>query len=160
MRPKRCLGSEAGRPEAGLPSVTRPWCASFFASDRWPLLLLLGLAVLAALGSCEGKSSGPPPAAFNPGPPIRKAFIASLESANDAILQYQVDNGQIPQGKVMDVLLKAGIRSIPSIDPWGGKVRYDGEGNSYTLSSAGPDRQWGTQDDVVVRNGHLVPNPP
>jgi|GEM_PF-1477909 hypothetical protein len=130
------------------------------APGRRPLLLLLGVAALAAVTACEGKSSGPPPAAFNPGPPIREAFIASLESANDAILQYQIDNGHVPQGKGMEVLLKAGIRSIPSVDPWGDKVLYDGEGNSYTLSSAGPDRQWGTRDDIVVKNGHLVSNPP
>lgn len=156
---KRRGGEANGTPER-LPSLRSVRSAAARAPGRRPLLLLLGVAVLAAMAACEGKSSGPPPAAFNPGPPIRKAFIVSLESANDAITQYQVDNGQIPQGEGMEVLLKAGIRSIPSVDPWGGKVRYEGRGNNYTLSSAGPDRRWGTQDDVVVKNGHLVANPP
>ncbi len=119
--------------------------ARFLQAAVWPLALLLA----AACGSGEGDV----PAGLNPGPPIRKAFQLSLEQAGREIQQAARSRGEVPQGEGREVLLAAGVRTVPQFDPWGGEVRYRGEGPRFTLSSAGPDGRWGTDDDLVVTGG-------
>jgi hypothetical protein len=126
-----------------------------FGGAAGALLFLMALASLASLAAC-GSSSDEPPAALNPGPPIRKAFILSLQTAASEIGRYQMMNGEVPQGEGVEVLYKARLMSVPQTDPWDDPVRYHGEGSTYTLSSAGPDRRWGTPDDIVIENGQLV----
>lgn len=36
-------------------------------------------------------------------------------------------------------------------DPWGGEYRFRDRGDEYVISSAGPDWQWGTGDDLTTR---------
>ncbi|MGC8763661.1 MAG: hypothetical protein ACP5VN_08545 [Acidobacteriota bacterium] len=110
---------------------------------------LVPLLLAAACGSGEGDV----PAGLNPGPPIRKAFQLSLEQAAREIQQAARSRGEVPQGEGREVLLAAGVRTVPQLDPWGGEVRYAGEGSRFTLSSAGPDGRWGTDDDLVVTGG-------
>lgn len=119
---------------------------------RWRVPL--AAAFLLVLCAC-GSSSDEPPAALNPGPPIRKAFIVSLEAGAQEISQYQLMNGDPPQGDGVQSLYSAGLRSVSAKDPWDGDVRYHGEGRHWTLSSAGPDTQWGTRDDIVFEDGRL-----
>jgi len=113
----------------------------------------LGMACLLGLFIACGSSSSEPPAALNPAPPIRKAFLVSLQVAGTQIAQYETMHGHVPEGDGMGVLLAAGMRSVPQMDPWGNEVKYHGSGSSYTLSSAGPDGQWGTPDDIVIEDG-------
>jgi hypothetical protein len=114
--------------------------------------VIWGLAVLAMLAGLGcGTSSNEPPASLNYAPISRKAFAASLEATAQGIGQYALENGQVPQGEGVQVLYQEGIRGAPSKDPWDGEVRYYGEGNRFTLSSAGPDRQWETKDDIVIQ---------
>lgn len=115
----------------------------FFRAAAVCLLLLAGVFV-----GCGGDNE--PPAAINPGPPIRKAFLLSLDSAAMQIRTYAMQNGSVPEGEGVQTLFAAGVRSVPENDPWGGTVRYEGRGRSFTLSSAGPDGRWGTKDDCVV----------
>jgi hypothetical protein len=119
--------------------------------------LVLVAALFAALGSAAGCSKSEdsgPPAALNPAPPIRAAFVVSLQATASEISQYEALNGgQPPQGDGVGVLFAAGLRSAPQEDPWGREVRYHGEGGSYRLESAGPDGRWGTPDDIVIVDG-------
>jgi hypothetical protein len=107
-------------------------------------LLLAGLA-------CSTADEQAVQQGLNPAPPIRKAFSVSLEITAQQIGQYALENGQVPQGEGVEVLHRAGIRNAPSMDPWSGEVRYVGEGSHFTLSSAGPDTQWETEDDLVIQ---------
>lgn len=119
--------------------------AKLLRAAVWPLALLL----TAACGSGEGDV----PTGLNPGPPIRRAFQLSLVQAGREIQQAARSRGEVPQGEGREVLLAAGFRTVPQFDPWGGEVRYSGEGSRFTLSSAGPDGRWGTDDDLVVTGG-------
>lgn len=37
------------------------------------------------------------------------------------------------------------------LDPWGGEYRFREERDDYVVSSAGPDWEWGTTDDLTSR---------
>ena len=116
------------------------------------VVVLAAISAIALLTAC-GKSDNEPPAALNPIPPIRNAFKLSLGAVATQVRNYAVENGHVPEGDDVTALLKAGIRDAPQIDPWNTQVRYHGEGTTFVLSSAGPDRKWGTPDDIVIRGG-------
>lgn len=103
--------------------------------------------------ACAGTADDTPPAALNPAPPIRKAFIARMVSFDSAIQGIRIGSGHVPEGDGVQVVRDAGISNFPSEDPWGGEIRYTGSGPDYEITSAGPDRAWGTKDDVRIRNG-------
>ena len=89
--------------------------------------------------------------------------ISSIEIALDA---FEIDTGRYPTGdeNLESLVLEPGglqekawrgpylKRGIPK-DPWGNEYLYEQPGryntNSYDLSSAGPDGQQGTEDDIV-----------
>ena len=108
------------------------------------------LVLLVGLG-CSSADEQAFKEGLNPAPPIRKAFVVSLEVNAQQIDQYVMMRGEAPQGDGAEVLQQAGIRGMPTKDPWDGEVRYHGEGTHYTLSSAGPDTQWETKDDIVIQ---------
>ena len=122
------------------------------STTRWTVF---AAAVLLLVFTGCGSSGDEPPAALNPAPPVRKAFIVSLSVVAQQISQYQMMNGHVPEGDGVAALYQARITSAPQLDPWGNEVRYHGEGASYTLSSAGPDQEWGTKDDILFENGEL-----
>ena len=113
------------------------------------------LALLVACSCATGDSE--PPVALNPAPPIRKAFIAKMVSFDSAFAGIRTESGQVPQGTSIQVVRDAGISNFPAEDPWGGEVRYSGSGMDYEITSAGPDKAWGTKDDVRIKNGQVVP---
>lgn len=43
-------------------------------------------------------------------------------------------------------------RGISGVDPWGTEYRISCTNEEVTVSSAGPDRRWGTGDDTRVPN--------
>ncbi len=93
------------------------------------------------------------PAAFNPAPPIRRAFIVKLQVLDRQIQGYRAMQGTYPVGEGIAVLHAAGITSAPSSDPWNNAVIYKGESDRYEFASAGPDRAWKTKDDIKIVNG-------
>lgn len=112
-------------------------------------MLIATVAVTFLAAGC-GKSNNEPPAALNPAPAMRKAFIVSLKTAGEQVRNYAIQNGHVPEGEGVEVPIAAGLRTTPRVDPWGNAVRYKGKGNHYSFSSAGPDKQWGTKDDILI----------
>jgi len=108
------------------------------------------VAIVAALSGCTQSEENAVKEGLNPATPIRKAFATSLEVYAQQVSQRENVSGHVPEGDGVAVLEHAGIRGIPNTDPWGNEVRYHGEGDHFTLSSAGPDGQWGTKDDIVI----------
>ncbi len=98
---------------------------------------------------------------------IKKA-IADIEGGVAMALElYELDNGAFPQ-KIEDLITDPGSakrwkgpylkkRLMPK-DPWGNEYIYSFPGaenqNSYDLSSAGPDGQTGTEDDITNWKEH------
>ena len=98
---------------------------------------------------------------------IKKA-IADIEGGIAMALElYELDNGAFPQ-KIEDLITDPGSvkrwkgpylkkRVMPK-DPWSNEYIYSFPGaenqNSYDLSSAGPDSQTGTEDDITNWKEH------
>lgn len=88
-----------------------------------------------------------------------RADLSAIETALDA---FEIDNGRFPtSAEGLETLLAAPaempnwrgpyLKKLP-IDPWGGSYLYEQPGRfnttGFDLSSAGPDRQEGNDDDI------------
>jgi general secretion pathway protein G len=81
---------------------------------------------------------------------------AQMKGIADAIEMYRLNNRALP--KSLDELTqpdtKSGepyIKQIP-LDPWKEQYEYkvvNSKTKEFTITSAGEDRQWGTDDDIV-----------
>lgn len=92
----------------------------------------------------------------------KKATTAQLSAFAQALDLFEVDNGDYPSGRngLQDLVTQPRdaknwhqyLDSIP-LDQWGHPYIYVKPGkhrpNSYDLSSAGPDGQEGTADDIT-----------
>ncbi|MDE2126403.1 MAG: type II secretion system major pseudopilin GspG [Armatimonadetes bacterium] len=92
--------------------------------------------------------------------------MSDIKSFDDALDMYKADIGEYPtndQG-LNALLTKSDPKwngpylknqtSIP-LDPWGTPYKYQipgGSGRDYDISSAGPDKQFGTADDIQSWN--------
>ncbi|MBQ9345554.1 MAG: type II secretion system major pseudopilin GspG [Kiritimatiellae bacterium] len=85
----------------------------------------------------------------------QNAAASSIGSIGLAINMYEVDNGKYPDS-LQNLVTKGSEdnwngpyleKGVPK-DPWGHDFQYSKNGNQYTLSSAGPDGSFGTEDDV------------
>lgn len=98
-------------------------------------------------------TSSEPPPQLNPGKSMGAAAAAALEVYGAQLSQLQNARGELPQGDGIQVLWDAGIRIVPRTDPFGTEMKYHSDGTHWTLSSAGPDLQWGTPDDILIEDG-------
>ena len=69
--------------------------------------------------------------------------LAALDEAEAAIEEYRYDTTQLPAGIEGNKLV------IPYTDAWGTSLRYEPEGDSYRIRSAGADQKFDTRDDVL-----------
>lgn len=68
------------------------------------------------------------------------------------LLTMQRNQGQrAPAPEDLPAFLTRNQIAPDGIDPWGGRYRIAQEADSLAVMSAGPDRQFGTADDLVVR---------
>lgn len=80
-----------------------------------------------------------------------KQGISVIESA---ISRYEIDNGKLPDS-LQDLVKPSGdmgtkyIRKEEGLkDPWGTEYQYTKSGYDFTVVSAGPDKNFGSGDDV------------
>lgn len=81
-----------------------------------------------------------------------KTAKTQMKSLEQAIEQYYLDNGSYPGTDQGLKALAQGeyIKKVPK-DPWKKDYFYSSpgaEGNPYEISSGGPDKQEGTEDDI------------
>jgi len=83
------------------------------------------------------------------------ATRTSISAVGTAIDAYEVDNGIYPQS-LQNLLTKGNennwngpyVKSMPK-DAWGNDLSYSLQGDTYKLTSAGPDGQSGSADDIT-----------
>ncbi|MDD8031423.1 MAG: hypothetical protein PHQ25_05420 [Acidobacteriota bacterium] len=74
---------------------------------------------------------------------------ANLESVSRVILEWMADSdGQVPDS--LNDLQKTRSYGLSLQDGWGRNIRYEKvSDSSFRLRSAGPDGQFGTEDDIL-----------
>ena len=75
------------------------------------------------------------------------------------IREYRRDHGRLPE-RLEQLLSPAG--SLPSevnVDAWGHSFLYTPRGEGYEIRSAGPDGNFGTDDDMVTVENSVPPAP-
>ncbi|SRR5258705_11252 len=77
-----------------------------------------------------------------------KSAQLDIDSFIDACEQYQKDNGTLPAGPDGLYGKDAYLLKQRVLDPWGNRYKYAFATNRVAMESAGPDRQWGTDDDL------------
>ena len=85
------------------------------------------------------------------------ATRTSIQAIQTAIDTYEVDNGVYPQS-LQNLLTKGNENNwngpyikdgrMPK-DAWGNEFSYTVQGDSYKITSAGPDGQQGSADDIT-----------
>lgn len=87
----------------------------------------------------------------------------TMEALGRALQAYAVDKSEYPRGgslaDAMEALVPAHLRAPVEIDAWGRAFTYEGDGESYTLTSAGPDGRFGSGDDIVLIDGRFSAAP-
>ena len=85
----------------------------------------------------------------------RSACRSSIKAICTAIDTYELDNGVLPNS-IDDLMKKSNQMNwhgpylkIDPTDPWGNKYNYARDGEDYKVSSAGPDSQAGSGDDIT-----------
>ncbi|HNR34472.1 MAG TPA: type II secretion system protein GspG [Candidatus Hydrogenedentes bacterium] len=87
----------------------------------------------------------------------RRAAKGDIASYGTAIDLYALDHNDKYPSSLQD--LASGKRKYVkelNKDPWGNDYVYKVSGGSYTVSSAGPDGQPGTEDDVTLTSADSV----
>jgi general secretion pathway protein G len=72
----------------------------------------------------------------------QKKTMADMRAVSQAIGMYQIDNGVFPTGNFSSMtaaLQPDYMQSVPQSDGWDQPFLYDGQINSYSLSSGGKD---------------------
>lgn len=111
--------------------------------------LLVVVAILGVLGTI---------AITNVTEHIRKAnetaAKASCDSLKDAVSTYMMKYKKLPSN--LTQLIEGNDDNPPIvdggegvlIDPWDNEYKYEVHGKRFTISSAGPDGEFGTEDDI------------
>ena len=84
------------------------------------------------------------------------AARAGVGAIGTAIDLYETDNGKLPES-LQNLVTKGSepnwngpyIRKAEGLkDPWGTEYQYTKQGEDFTVVSAGPDKSFGSSDDI------------
>jgi hypothetical protein len=128
--------------------------------------------VIAALGLACGHASEQPAAAPTAAPPptssatvgggldVTDAVTSQVEvdvvrarsySIRSAVLLYLGEQAGAECPTIADLVTTGALDSTDATtDPWGGLLRIECDGDDILVLSAGPDRELGTEDDVIT----------
>ena len=136
---------------------------------RWKIALWVAMTALALLGAVWVHR------ALEVRKQLRAAKLASAQSemasAGVALDAFEMDAGRYPTtGEGLGALVRPPsgvaawhgpyVRRALAADPWGTPYAYAERGSGYsgyTLTSAGPDRKFGTGDDVTTTVPQVAP---
>ena len=94
------------------------------------------------------------------GHPVVSKNRMAFSSAHSAILAYKLEYGAYPRS--FQVLLSDGnekkLSFLPDLqylaDSWGQEIRFAPTPDGFELRSAGPDKTFDTEDDIVKKEGN------
>ncbi len=120
------------------------------------ILLILGLLLFPSCGT-EKEYAGNLVKTYDKAKETGTA--GDMQAIGKAITLFQMDNGDYPSAGGIDALLGQlnpdYLRMGANTDKWGNRLIYNVRPGGYRLVSKGDDGQEGTEDDLVLENGHL-----
>ena len=154
VRGEPCRLTAGGSTMGSTQRVSRPFSTTSnrgnAAFGLIALLLVMAIALYLMFGSMGGSSyAGSVNKARKQGQQV--SIDMQAQQRLTSVTQYQLANGELPQ--TMEDL-EAPPKAF--LDPWGQQVRFTCEEDVrarkgvLTITSAGPDGEFGTEDDVVV----------
>jgi len=130
----------------GLEQRTRRRRTGFTLVEIMLVVVILGILASVAVVNLGGRT--------------KRASIAAtrltIQSTGDAIRHFEVDNGAYPDS--LDQLLNDTgqptwqgpyLEKRLPLDAWGVGLSYSKSENSFVISSSGPDKQFGSADDIT-----------
>lgn len=131
------------------------------AKNRKWVILSLAVAVLvvggtgAYFGLVDARSNAPAAVVEPPLQPLNPHIVATREKLYELnqktmlwMIQYGASFNPV-RVKLSRVRADFGLTSDQMLDSWGTPIRYEATDTSYTLKAAGPDKSFGTEDDLV-----------
>ena len=86
-----------------------------------------------------------------------------MQKVAAAITSYVTQQAELPPLSdvhgLAEVLEPSHVRRVPRDDPWGTEYRFESSGSGYLMHSAGQDRSWDTDDDIVMEDGQMTQLP-
>ena len=73
-----------------------------------------------------------------------------VREAEQAIAMYVIDNGRCP-GTIDDLIAHRYLSQPGTEDPWVTTIAFSCSADDWSARSAGPDRLFGTADDITSR---------
>lgn len=129
--------------------------------------VLGSLAALALLLSASGCGKSGQEYAANVGETIDRGKAMSvrgdMQKVAAAVTSYVTQQADLPP--LSDIHALAGVlepsyaRRVPREDPWGTEYRFESSGSGYRMHSAGQDRAWDSDDDIVMEDGQMTQLP-
>ena len=82
------------------------------------------------------------------------AARATVQSVSEAVTSYYIGKKKMPTS--LSQLVEGSDDEPPVLDggegaledPWGNELKYEVKGKRFVVTSAGPDREFGTEDDI------------
>lgn len=129
--------------------------------------VLRPLAPLALLLLAAGCGKSGQEYAANVGETIDRGRAMSvrgdMQKIAAAITSYVTQEADLPElsdvHALAEVLEPAYARRVPREDPWGTEYRFESDGSGYRMQSAGQDRSWDSDDDLVMEDGQMTQLP-
>jgi hypothetical protein len=81
------------------------------------------------------------------------ATTVELHNLRKVVLMNRDESGMYPPEATFHLVVSEGLQSgvkNPGLDSWGRPYMYRRQTGGFELRSAGPDRQYGTDDDLIL----------
>lgn len=121
-------------------------------------VLLLFLALILALVSChreEEKYAQKLMQTLDKGKMIKTRN--SMDQIAHCLNRYVLDHGMYPEaeelGSAVSLLVPQYASDLSRYDAWNNKLAYSSDGSQFTLTSAGEDEKFHTEDDIIMVDG-------
>lgn len=124
-----------------------------------PLRLRPALPLLGVLAATVGATSSPSATAATRGADasdVEAGWLehrwarSDLEALTAALRRLEAERGRLPVGDPTRELEPRYLAPAPRLDPWGTRYRFDLTAEPPVVVSAGPDRRFASEDDVVA----------
>jgi hypothetical protein len=120
---------------------------------RFTAILILALSLALAAGACKEGREYAQTVAGGMDKARETEMRATFHGLAETIETYQIHEGRYPD-RLEDIPDVASGR-FRTDDAWGNAMRYTKTESGYDVISAGMDENFGTEDDLVLRDGQV-----